>query len=422
MVERIYGVLFPGSLEADRATSRSRPASASIRTASTRRIASWCSARALPAGFPTVTADKEFHQTTFAPNVGIAWDIGRFGVVRGTAGRYYEWLDLGGGDGTSHAPYVVATDVCARNPRTVAPMLNQSLPGAFPLGVDYGLDNKKTYTNEFSAGWEKQLPNASSVGVTFLLKRTLDFQGADDENIIRDPATGALPRPAVPGFRRGAAHLRAELLDPAVPLGPVPLHEELRAGAGASTPTTGTRSTSDRAGVQPDARHAAVPRLHRGRADQRLGVAAAPGARVVVRAAAAAASMFSGFYSFTQGPRSDVTDRRLPAQRDGAARHAQQRPLGGRPVLQPGVSARAASATSTCWPPTTSHLVNLRVQKTFALGDVQRLEFSADVFNLFNSDAAFGFLSADARSANFGSPDQLSSSRGSAQVGARFVF
>ena len=58
-----------------------------------------------------MTADKEFGQTTFAPNAGIAWNVGRWGVVRGTAGRYYEWLDLGGGDGTSHPPYVVATDV-----------------------------------------------------------------------------------------------------------------------------------------------------------------------------------------------------------------------------------------------------------------------------------------------------------------------
>ena len=48
------------------------------------------------------------------------------------------------------------------------------------------------------------------------------------------------------------------------------------------------------------------------------------------------------------------------------------------------------------------HLVNLRVQKSFGFGAGQRLEFSADVFNLFNSDAAFGFLSADVRSATFG--------------------
>ena len=98
---------------------------------------------ALPPGFPTVTSDQEFNQTTFAPNAGIALDLGHLGIVRGTAGRYYEWLDLGGGDGTSHPPYVVATDVARSSPRALAPILNQTLPGAFPLGVNYGLDNKK---------------------------------------------------------------------------------------------------------------------------------------------------------------------------------------------------------------------------------------------------------------------------------------
>ena len=44
------------------------------------------------------------------PNVGIAWDAGKYGVFRATAIRSYEWLDLGGGDGTSHAPYVLTTD------------------------------------------------------------------------------------------------------------------------------------------------------------------------------------------------------------------------------------------------------------------------------------------------------------------------
>jgi len=34
--------------------------------------------------------------------------------------------------------------------------------------------------------------------------------------------------------------------------------------------------------------------------------------------------------------------------------------------------------------------------------DTKRLEVSLDFFNLFNSSAAFGFVSADGRSARFG--------------------
>src|SRR4029079_296202 len=89
----------------------------------------------LPSNFPTNTADKEFHQTVGMPNVGIAWEVGKYGVFRATALRSYEWLDLGGGDGTSHAPYVLTTDTFRANPRTLAPTLNETLPGQFALGV-----------------------------------------------------------------------------------------------------------------------------------------------------------------------------------------------------------------------------------------------------------------------------------------------
>ena len=44
--------------------------------------------------------------------------------------------------------------------------------------------------------------NCGSLGsnVTFVIKRTWDFQGSDDENIIRDPATGAFLGRPFPAF------------------------------------------------------------------------------------------------------------------------------------------------------------------------------------------------------------------------------
>ena len=65
----------------------------------------------LPPELPTNTSDREFHQNVWMPNFGLSFDAGRYGVFRGTAQRSYEWLDLGGGDGTSHAPNVLATDI-----------------------------------------------------------------------------------------------------------------------------------------------------------------------------------------------------------------------------------------------------------------------------------------------------------------------
>ncbi|HMJ82871.1 MAG TPA: carboxypeptidase regulatory-like domain-containing protein, partial [Vicinamibacterales bacterium] len=87
----------------------------------------------LPPALPTNTNDREFHQNVAMPNFGISLEAGRWGVFRGTAQRSYEWLDLGGGDGTSHAPNVLATDIFRASPRT-NPTLNQALPGGFPLG------------------------------------------------------------------------------------------------------------------------------------------------------------------------------------------------------------------------------------------------------------------------------------------------
>jgi hypothetical protein len=374
---------------------------------------------ALPAGFPTVTADQEFSQTTFAPNAGVAWNIGRFGIVRGTAGRYYEWLDLGGGDGTSHAPYVFSTDIARASPRTLAPTLNQVLPGAFALGVNYGLDNKKTYTNEFSAGWEKQLPNSSSAGVTFLLKRTFDFQGADDENIVRDPATGAfLGRP----FPDYDAVLRT--------YAPNYSYQQFR-----SVQFLYTKNFAQGWGINANywyAFHQSIVQAFNPTRDvlQYNGYTvddlttnwASPRhqARVSSFVRLPFDLMLSGFYSFTQGTRSDITTGAFPLN----ATAPRITLSNGRSVADPfynPVLYQAGKRNVNMLAADSVHLVNIRVQKSIRFGAVQRLDLSADVFNLFNSDAAFGFLSSDLRSANFGVRTSFVQPR-VAQLGLRFVF
>lgn len=374
---------------------------------------------ALPAGFPTVTSDKEFSQTTFAPNAGIAWNLGHWGLVRGTAGRYYEWLDLGGGDGTSHAPFVVATDVARATPRTGAPALNQTLPGAFPLGVNYGFENKKTYTNEFSAGWEKQLPNASSAGVTFILKRTLDFQGADDENVIRDPATGAFLGRPFPDFD---AVLRTYAPNYSI--------QQFR-----SVQFLYTKNFARQWGINANywyAFHQTIVEKFNPTRDtlQFLGftedeltsnwTSPRHQARVSSFVRLPFDMMLSGFYSFTQGPKSDVLTGDFPLN----ATAPRITLSNGRSVADPFFNPsfpRAGRRNVDMLSADNVHLVNLRVQRTFELGDVKKIEISADVFNLFNNDAAFGFLSTDDRSANFGVKTAFVQPR-VGQVGVRFVF
>ena len=373
----------------------------------------------LPPGFPTKTADKEFDQTTFAPNAGIAYDAGRRGVFRATAGRYYEWLDLGGGDGTAHFPYVVATDVLRASPRTLAPTLNQQLLGAFPIGVNYGLGNKKTYTNEFSVGWERALPATSSIGVTFLLKRTWDFQGADDMNVIRDPNTGAFMGRPFPDYD---AVLRTYT--------PNYSFQQFR-----SLQFLYTKNFAGGWGINANywyAIHQVIVRKFNPTRDtlQYKGFTedeltndwASP--RHQARFSAFARLPFdfsvSGFYSFTQGPRSDSLTGEFPL---GAA--APRVILSnGRSVADPFFNPaypRAGRRNVDMLRADNVHLVNLRVQKTFRFSGDMRLELSADGFNLFNTDAAFGFLLADERSANFSKPTNTVPAR-VAQVGVRFVF
>ena len=378
---------------------------------------------AFPPGFPTVTADQEFGQTTIAPNVGVAYDAARWGVFRGTAGRYYEWLDLGGGDGTSHNPYIATTDVLRANPRTLAPALNQSLPGAFALGVNYGLDNKKTYANEFSVGWEKSLPRASSVNATFLLKRTWDFQGSDDMNIVRDPTTGALlgrPFPAYDAVLRTYA--------------PNYNFQQFR-----SLQLLYTKNFGQQWGMNANYWYGLHQRIQRAFNPTRdtlqfLGFSAddATDPWLTPRHQARLSSFvrlpyglqLSGLYTFTSGPHSDILTGTVPLNSTAPAIVLSN----GRSVSDPfwtGVVAnafpRARRRGVDMLVADNVHLVNLRIQKSFGVGVGRRMELSADAFNVFNADAAFGFLSADERSANFGVKTNFVQPR-VGQLGIRLVF
>jgi hypothetical protein len=68
-----------------------------------------------------------------------------------------------------------------------------------------------------------------------------------------------------------------------------------------------------------------------------------------------------------------------------------------------------------------SHLVNLRLQKDLPLGVGRKLALSADVFNLFNSDAYTDFISKDARATTFGTPTNYVQAR-VGQLGLRLTF
>lgn len=377
----------------------------------------------LPGDLPTNTADREFHQTVFMPNFGVAYDSGKWGVFRGTASRGYEWLDLGGGDGTSHRPYVLSTDISRASPRTGAPTLNQVLTGQFPVGTAYGdekdgsIRNGRTYQNEFSAGWEHRLPATSSLSVTFLWRRRWDYQSGDDHNVIRDSVTGRFLGRIFPDYDAvrntyNPNYTWTENKDIQF------LFMKAFTGAwGVNASYWYSLSSSHRTRWNPTSDTL-----------QYLGFSPADWKQVLGSRNARASTyvrlpldvMFSVFYFYREGAYSEITTGDFPL--NAAAPRVVL--SNGRSVADPFFNPsypRARRRGVDLLQTDDAHLVNLRIQKTVAFGRGWKMDLSGDVFNLFNSDASNSFLSSDDRSANFGRPTNYVQAR-VGQVGVRFVF
>lgn len=379
----------------------------------------------LPAALATNTADREFHQTVFMPNFGVAYDTGRWGVLRGTAGRFYEWLDLGGNDGTSHAPYVISTDVARSTPRTNAPALNEILAGGAPLGVAYGdekdgsIRNGRTYLNEFSGSWEHALPRNTSFNVTLLLRRKWDYQSGDDKNIIRDGATGKFLGRILPDYDNVRNTYNPNYTwqqQRSVSF----LYSKNFSGAWGFTGSywymissryrTRFNPTSDTLqylGFSPadDSTDWVNPR-HNGRVSTYV--------RLPFDVTA------SLFYSFAQGRRFDITTGDSPLNASAPRVVLSNGRLVADPFFNPAYP-RARRRDADMLTSDDSHLVNFRLQKSLNLPARRRIDLSADVFNLFNSGASIGYLSTDDRSALFGQKSNYVAAR-TGQVGVRVVF
>jgi len=378
----------------------------------------------LPANFPTNTADQEFHQKTMMPNFGISVDAGRWGIFRGTAQRSYEWLDLGGGDGTSHPPYVLATDVLRANPRT-SPTLNQSLPGGFPLGVNFGdtkdgsIRNGRTYQNEFSGGWEHQLPHTSSISTVLVWRRFWDYQSGDDYNVTRNPTTGALVDRPFPDYdsvintynpnytwqqQKSWQLLYTKAF--AGKWGMNANYSYIFAGT-YRTRWNPTRDTLQFYGISPQdvTSELTSPRHH-----ARFSAYVNLPYQVTV----------SAFYTYSQGGRSNVMTGDFPLN----ATAPRVVLSNGRSVSDPFFNTAYPLARRNdvnMLKADDAHLVNLRFQKSLPLGGRHKIDLSADVFNLFNNAAATGFQSADIRSSLFGQPANYVAAR-VAQLGVRTTF
>jgi hypothetical protein len=376
-------------------------------------------------GTPTNIDDLEFHQWVTMPNFGIAYNAGdKWGVFRGTMGRSYEWLDLGGGDGTSHPPYVLATDIARANPRT-SPTLNQLLPGGFPLGLNYGgepddsIHNGRTYVNEFSGSWEHRLPRSSSFGTTFVWRRNWDYQSGDDQNVTRDPITGALlgrPFPQYDTIRntynpnytwQQNRSLQFLFTRNFVGNWGVNANYSYIISMRNRTRWNATSDTLQFYGITPEEDYYShrSPRNH---------------GRISTFFRLPYDSVFSVFYMYTGPNAYDVMTGLFPLNATAPSVTLSN----GRVVSDPFFNIaypRAGRNDAEMIKAKASNLVNLRLQKDLPLGTGRKLALSADVFNLFNSSAYTDFISKDARATTFGTPTSYVQAR-VGQLGLRLTF
>jgi hypothetical protein len=378
----------------------------------------------LPAALPTNPADREFHQNVSMPNFGISFNADKWGVFRGTAQRSYEWLDLGGGDGTSHAPNVLATDAYQATPRN-SPTLNQFVSGGFPLGTAFGdmkdgsIHNGRTYVNEFSGSWEHPLPRNSSFSTTFLWRRYWDYQSGDDLNVIRDPKTGALVGRPFPDFDTvintynpnytWQQNRSLQLLFTKAFAGKwgVNANYSYLLQSTIRTRWNPTRDTLQFYGISPDdvLSERTSPRHHA----RFAGFTKLPYDVTV-----------SLFYSYSQGGRSNVMTGDFPLSAKAPTVVLSNRRVVNDPFFNTAYPLARRNDVNMI-KADDAHLVNLRIQKSVPLPGGHKVDLSGDVFNLFNSAAATGFQSADIRSSLFGQPTNYVPAR-VLQVGIRMTF
>jgi hypothetical protein len=299
------------------------------------------------------------------------------------------------------------------------------LPGGFPLGVNFGdtkdgsVRNGRTYQNEFSGSWEHQLPRNSSINTTFVWRRFWDYQSGDDYNVIRDPRTGALVDRPFPDFDSAINTYNPNYTWQQQKSWQL-LYTRMFAGKWginanysyifAGTYRTRWNPTRDELqfyGISPAdvTSEKTSPRHH---------------ARFSGYVNLPYDVMLSLFYTFSQGSKFNVMTGDFPLN----ATAPRVVLSNGRAVSDPFFNTAYPLARKNdvdMLSADNAHLVNLRIQKSVPLPGRHKIDFSADVFNLFNSAAATDFLSKDIRSSLYAQPTNYVPAR-VAQVGVRTTF
>jgi hypothetical protein len=273
--------------------------------------------------------------------------------------------------------------------------------------------------NEFSGSWEHRLPHSSSFNTTFVLRRSWDFQSGDDLNVVRNQTTGALigrPFPQYDTIRdtynpnyTWTEQRSLQFLYTRNFVGGWGMNANYSYIL-ASSFRTRWNPTSDMLqfyGISPEdaTSERTAPRNH---------------GRVSTFVKLPLEVTFSAFYIYTGPNRSNVMTGAFALNATAPTVTLSN----GRVVSDPFFNVafpRALKNDVDMLTADDSHLVNIRLSKDLPFPGGRRLSLSGDVFNLFNVGSATGFLSADARSSNFGVRTNYVPAR-VGQLGLRLTF
>jgi hypothetical protein len=370
---------------------------------------------------PNIRDDVEFDDAGLAPRLGAAYDLGTQGVVRLSAGRYFE--RIGAGDinnyprGQAFNVYRVPNAQFGRGPEA----LTLFTQGSLPINASFNRNLQMEYNDELTVGYERKLPGDIAAEAAFIYRK-IAIGEASDANVVF--ADGTFER-IDPDFN---AVNRREFLEG---------DQRMRKVSYKSLQVSLRRNFTSRSGVLASFSrfftkmdflrfdptetfqfaYASVDDLDRSNYGPRWNVKVA-GYYTFPKDFSVSAFLngtsgqwvndITGDYAWNDdAPRVSLSNGRVVSDIIWQARNSY---FAGRRY---GASGRYSDNT---------YNLNLRAQKGINLGGRRRLELSADLYNAFNWGAFASFQSADVRRLDV-YPVQITPQRPRAlQANVRFAF
>lgn len=135
---------------------------------------------------PDIRNNEEFNDAGLAPRFGFAYDLGRHGVIRASAGRFFEYV--GTGDYNNYPRDVgfntwrVPVGRFGAGPEALTIFTS----GTIPVNPAFNRDMKMEFNDELTVGHERRLPWNLAVDATYIW-RSINISESSDANVVFNP-------------------------------------------------------------------------------------------------------------------------------------------------------------------------------------------------------------------------------------------